>query len=376
MGERFASRYLLVDEIGHGTFGVVYRAWDEREHRYVAAKMLQQSQAHTLLRFVREGILRIDHPHVVAPTGWAAADDKVLLTMDLVSGGSVANLVGDYGPLPASYVATLLDQLLDGLDAVHGQQVVHRDIKPANILLEATGTRPPRLRLSDFGLALHRDDIRMTDLHQVIGTPGYMAPEQYDGADPDRRTDLFAVGLVALYLLQGEQPDAPELAKQFAASGATPTAPPGVAEPLWPLIASLLHPDPHARCATAADALTMLQRIIPLLPEPGSDGLIEVFNQLPLLPTGFGSDGPAATHPAPSAGAATTTRDTAQLRLPTVAPQAPVVRPGEDPAPERNVPPAQSPALSRPAGLPAGTGLLTLLGVICLCVGIWAWTQI
>jgi len=140
MGEVFAGRYELVDPIGRGGVGAVWRAWDRRRRRYVAAKVLQQSDAHSLLRFVREQALRIDHPHVLAPASWAADDDKVLFTMDLVGGGSLVHLIGDYGPLPPAFVCTLLDQLLSGLAAVHAEGVVHRDIKPANVLLEATGT--------------------------------------------------------------------------------------------------------------------------------------------------------------------------------------------------------------------------------------------
>ncbi len=102
MGEVFAGRYELVDPIGRGGVGAVWRAWDHRRRRYVAAKVLQQSDAHSLLRFVREQALRIDHPHVLAPASWAADDDKVLFTMDLVAGGSLVHLIGDYGPLPPS----------------------------------------------------------------------------------------------------------------------------------------------------------------------------------------------------------------------------------------------------------------------------------
>ncbi|GDY64364.1 hypothetical protein SAV14893_037570 [Streptomyces avermitilis] len=100
MGEVFAGRYELVDPIGRGGVGAVWRAWDHRRRRYVAAKVLQQSDAHALLRFVREQAMRIDHPHVLAPASWAADDDKVLFTMDLVAGGSLVHLIGDYGPLP------------------------------------------------------------------------------------------------------------------------------------------------------------------------------------------------------------------------------------------------------------------------------------
>lgn len=292
MGEVFAGRYELVDPIGRGGVGAVWRAWDHRRRRYVAAKVLLQSDAHSLLRFVREQALRIDHPHVLAPTSWAADDDKVLFTMDLVAGGSLVHLVGDYGPLPPAFVCTLLDQLLAGLAAVHAEDVVHRDVKPANVLLEATGTGRPRLRLSDFGIAMRLGEPRLTETNLVVGTPGYLAPEQLMGSEPDFPSDLFAAGLVALYLLEGAKPDAKALIQYFADHG-TPGAPQGIPEPLWQVVASLLQPDPQARFRTATGARKALAAAAELLPEPGPDDeLIEIFDQLGPLPPGFAADGP------------------------------------------------------------------------------------
>ncbi|MGW6545159.1 protein kinase domain-containing protein [Streptomyces massasporeus] len=292
MGEVFAGRYELVDPIGRGGVGAVWRAWDHRRRRYVAAKVLLQSDAHSLLRFVREQALRIDHPHVLAPTSWAADDDKVLFTMDLVAGGSLAHLVGDYGPLPPEFVCTLLDQLLAGLAAVHAEDVVHRDVKPANVLLEATGTGRPRLRLSDFGIAMRLGEPRLTETNLVVGTPGYLAPEQMMGAEPDFPADLFAVGLVALYLLEGAKPDSKALIQYFAEHG-TPGAPKGIPEPLWQVVAMLLQPDPEARFRTATGARKALAAAAELLPDPGPDDeLIEIFDQLGPLPKGFAPEGP------------------------------------------------------------------------------------
>ncbi|MFK4189398.1 serine/threonine-protein kinase [Streptomyces sparsogenes] len=294
MGEIFAGRYELVDPIGRGGVGAVWRVWDHRRRRYVAAKVLQQRDAHTLLRFVREQALRIDHPYVLAPASWAADDDKVLFTMDLVGGGSLAHLIGDYGPLPPRYVCTLLDQLLSGLAAVHAEGVVHRDIKPANILLEATGTGRPHVRLGDFGIALTKGEPRLTEANFVMGTPGYFAPEQMMGEEPDFPADLFAVGLVALYLLSGHKPDADALVKLFEQG--VPHAPEGVPEPLWQVIANLLQPDPEDRFRTATGARKALLAAAELLPEPGiDDEVIEVFDHLGPLPEGFGPEGPLRT---------------------------------------------------------------------------------
>ncbi|NWF26831.1 serine/threonine protein kinase [Streptomyces sp. PKU-EA00015] len=292
MGEVFAGRYELIDPIGRGGVGAVWRAWDHRRRRYVAAKVLQQSDAHTLLRFVREQALRIDHPHVLAPASWAADDDKVLFTMDLVSGGSLAHVIGDYGPLPPRFVCTLLDQLLSGLAAVHAEGVVHRDIKPANILMEATGTGRPHLRVSDFGISMRKGEPRLTETNYVVGTPGYFAPEQMMGAEPDFTADLFAVGLVGLYLLQGRKPDSQALIEHFANYG-TPSAPRGIPEPLWQVLAGLLQPDPQARFRTATGARKALTAAVEMLPEAAADEEpVEIFDQLGPLPAGFGPAGP------------------------------------------------------------------------------------
>ncbi|MTE19981.1 protein kinase [Streptomyces sp. TRM43335] len=292
MGEIFAGRYELVDPIGRGGVGAVWRTWDHRRRRYVAAKVLQQSDAHTLLRFVREQALRIDHPHVLAPMSWAADDDKVLFTMDLVRGGSLAHLIGDYGPLPPAYVCVLLDQLLSGLAAVHAEDVVHRDIKPANVLLDATGTGRPHLRLSDFGIAMRKGEPRLTEADYVVGTPGYFAPEQLLGAEPDFPADLYAVGLVAVYLLTGRKPDSQALVEAYTRG--TPPAPRDVPEPLWQVLGTLLHPDPDHRFRTATGVRKALASAVELLPEDtaAEQEAVEVFDQVGPLPPGFGPDGP------------------------------------------------------------------------------------
>ncbi|UQA35152.1 serine/threonine-protein kinase [Streptomyces sp. HNA39] len=336
MGEVFAGRYELIDPIGRGGVGAVWRAWDHRRRRYVAAKVLQQSDAHTLLRFVREQALRIEHPHVLAPASWAADDDKVLFTMDLVSGGSLAHVIGDYGPLPPRFVCLLLDQLLSGLSTVHAEGVVHRDIKPANILMEATGSGRPHLRLSDFGISMRKGEPRLTETNYVVGTPGYFAPEQMMGAEPDFPADLFAVGLVALYLLQGRKPDSQALVEHFAAHG-TPSAPEGIPEPLWQVLAGLLQPDPQARFRTATGARKALNAAVEMLPEPGPDDEpVEVFDQIGPLPPGFGPDGPEA--PARH----TDTPQAPQERQPPLttpqAPQEPSASTPRPPAPEPSVP--------------------------------------
>lgn len=177
MGEVFAGRYELVDPLGEGAGGRVWRVHDRVQDAFVAAKVLRQVDATSMLRFLREQAVRIDHRHVMTPLGWAGEDDRVLFTMPIATGGSVATLVGDYGPLPLPWVLTLLDQVLQGLVEIHGRGIVHRDLKPANMLLDATGTDTPRLRLSDFGVAVALGEPRLTHGPTALGAPGYLAPE-------------------------------------------------------------------------------------------------------------------------------------------------------------------------------------------------------
>ncbi|MFD6934979.1 serine/threonine-protein kinase [Streptomyces goshikiensis] len=404
MGEIFAGRYELADPIGRGGAGAVWRAWDHRRRRYVAAKVLLQSDAHTLLRFVREQAVRIDHPHVLAPASWAADDDKVLFTMDLVAGGSLAHVIGDYGPLPPRFVCTLLDQLLSGLAAVHAEGVVHRDIKPANILMEATGTGRPHLRLSDFGISMRKGEPRLTETDYVVGTPGYFAPEQMLGAEPDFPADLFAVGLVALYLLTGSKPDSRALVEHYLAHG-TPGAPEGVPAPLWDVIANLLRPDPQSRFRTATGARKALAEAVELLPVSSPDDYpVEVFDQLGPLPAGFGPQGPSSTDAvtphsptiAAPAPAPAPTAATAPVTPPAVAPApaaAPVAAPagfGPPPAsygPSQTgsfhlsppSPPAPAAPPARPGGIappaPLVTAAFLAAALLCFAVGVWALTQ-
>lgn len=274
MGEVFAGRYELVDVLGRGGMGDVWRVWDLRDRTYRAAKLQRQSDSASLLRFVRESSTRVEHPHVVAPTGWWADDGRVLFVMPIVGGGSVAVLLADHGALGPWWAKTLGVQLLDALDAVHAAGLVHRDVKPSNLLLEATGTGAPTLRLSDFGIAAAPDEPRLTRMAEVVHTPGYSAPETMRGADPDPRQDLYAAGVVLVELLTGQRP------------GVAVDVPSG---PLAEVIARLVATEPNERYATAAEARQALAAV----PVPPPDGEpAEVFDQVPPLPAGWGPGGP------------------------------------------------------------------------------------
>jgi serine/threonine-protein kinase len=206
VGEIFGRRYELLDPIAEGAMGSIWRVYDQQDGDIKAAKLLRHRDSGSLLRFMREQGTRIHHPHVVTPLSWVGEDDSVLFTMPLVRGGSVAELLGDFGALPQQWVAAIVEQTLDALAAVHAVGVIHRDIKPANLLLDATGRGRPFVRLTDFGIAAPLGEPRLTMVSQAIGTPGYMSPEQQAGAEPTPQQDIFAVGVVGLVLLCGHRP--------------------------------------------------------------------------------------------------------------------------------------------------------------------------
>ncbi len=242
-----AGRYRLLDPVGAGAMGSVWRARDVRTGDLVALKVLPGGgAAEPLLRFVREQGVRVDHPHVLTPVGWSADDRGAAIAMRPVRGGSAADLLAEHGPLPADWVAVVLDQLLRALAAVHEAGIVHRDVKPANVLLEPTGTGRPHALLADFGVAVPLDGPRLTRHAEVVGTDGYLPPEQAAGAPPDPRQDLYAVGATAVELLTGVPPHH------------RPARPRGR---LGPLLTALLDPDPDRRPRSAGDAVDLLRRL-------------------------------------------------------------------------------------------------------------------
>ncbi len=248
--------YRLDGKIGAGAMGDVYRAWDARLHRHVALKLLHTVDARRLASEARAAGA-IAHRNVVTVFDAGEVDGQSYLVSELVTGESLRGII-ERGSLPRTRVVELLQQLADGVAAAHAHGVIHRDLKPSNLLVATDGT----LKILDFGLAKLVGDTALdaTQPGTVLGTAGYLSPEQARGEQADARSDVFAVGAIGYELLAGR------LAFPGATFAERLTAtlrdePPPLADALGPIVARCLAKRPSDRFQTAADLRWALERI-------------------------------------------------------------------------------------------------------------------
>jgi eukaryotic-like serine/threonine-protein kinase len=202
---RVVGRYELVRPLGHGAMATVDLARDVELDRPVALKRLAENLARDedlQRRFLREARLaaRLAHPNVVRVFDVGEDDGRPFIAMEYVEGETLAELVAQRAPLPAAEAARLGTQMCAGLAAAHAAGLVHRDVKPQNLLLSTDGV----LKLGDFGIAAGHDGTRLTLVGTVLGTAGYLAPEQARGEEVTAAADIYAVGAVLYELLTGE----------------------------------------------------------------------------------------------------------------------------------------------------------------------------
>ena len=204
-GRRIGGRYEILEELGSGGFGTVYRARDEMLDRMVALKIARPrtEDSSTADRFQREAraTARLEHPHAVRIYDAGQDVEGLFLILELVSGESVQKRMRQ-GPLPAATVAAVGRQAASALAAAHALHIVHRDIKPANLLL----TADEQVKVADFGVARLLGEERLTSEGGIVGTPDYMAPEQIEGREIGPPADLFALGVVLYEMLTGRRP--------------------------------------------------------------------------------------------------------------------------------------------------------------------------
>ncbi len=207
---RRLGQYTLLEKIGEGGMGVVWRAEHEMLRRPTAIKLLPPASAgeQNLKRFEREAQLtaRLTSPHTVSVYDYGRTPEGAFYyVMEYLDGLDLESLVREAGPLPPGRVVHILRQVCEALAEAHAVGLVHRDIKPANILLSEVGGIPDFAKVVDFGLVKDMTgsaDARLTREDVVPGTPQYLAPETIrDGSSSDPRSDLYALGAVAYYLL-------------------------------------------------------------------------------------------------------------------------------------------------------------------------------
>jgi hypothetical protein len=208
---QIGAAYQLTGLIGRGGMGIVFRAKEVALDREVALKVLAFDallNPEAFVRFEREAKLaaRLDHPNIVPIFAVGQGDGAAYYTMRFVRGGSLESLIADKGALALDEAVRLLREVASALDFAHAQGIVHRDIKPANILLSESG----HAMVADFGIAraFTGDDGSSTSGSHtgVVGSPAYMAPEQWRGDKPDGRADQYALGVLAFELLSGQRP--------------------------------------------------------------------------------------------------------------------------------------------------------------------------
>jgi len=206
----YLGPFELRGEIGRGAMAVVWRGYDPTLDREVALKepfvtpgIDPAVAAELAARFIREGraAARLNHPGIVTIYSAEAYDGRPVIAMELIDGRTLADIL-DSGPLDPATTVALIDQLLAAVGYAHAAGVVHRDIKPDNVFVTSDG----RAKLADFGIAHVGADASLTMAGSVMGTPGYMAPEQIAGQPVDARADLFAVGVMAHEMLTGRNP--------------------------------------------------------------------------------------------------------------------------------------------------------------------------
>ncbi len=333
--ELVGGRYRLAQRLGAGGMGQVWQAHDTVLQRDVAIKAVDlpphlddDDRGALRARVLREAraAARIDHPASVRVFDVVEDGNRLYVVMELVAAPTLADVVQRHGPLTPTRAAAVGLGLLGALEAAHGAGIVHRDVKPANVMMLDDGT----VKLADFGIASVKDDTRITAAGFVLGTPSYMAPEQAAGRPTEAPADLWGLGALLYFAVEGVPPfDRGEALPTLNAVLHDEPRPMERADGLAPAVGALLAKEPEAR-PTLVATRTALEQVhqVERAPGPPAAGATAV---LPAVAT------VAAAEPAP-----------------------------EPPPPE---PPPARPHVPRPAAPPGrdrSAGWLVALGVVAL----------
>jgi tRNA A-37 threonylcarbamoyl transferase component Bud32 len=306
---RVVGSYRIVEKIGEGGMGAVYRAVDEMLEREVAIKAIRPELARDpeiVERFRAEAkiLARVSHPAIATIYSFFHDGGELFLAMEYVRGRTLSAVLAAEGALPWRRAVPLLSTALEGIEQAHRAGIIHRDLKPDNLMFTEAGA----LKVMDFGIARVPGSNHLTRTGLLIGTLRYVAPEQIRGEEVDRRTDLYALGVVLYQMLTGRVPfEGPTDFAILKAQIEDPPAPPrslvpAIPEELERIVLKALEKSPDARFQTAGELRTALAALGPLpLEKPDEE-----------LPTMVLPPRPAAAVPA----ASVETIETDRPRLP------------------------------------------------------------
>ncbi|GMR23353.1 MAG: hypothetical protein BMS9Abin37_1773 [Acidobacteriota bacterium] len=264
---RFGNRYQILEKLGEGGMGRVYKALDLELDRAVALKTIRgekSSSSEVRERFKQELILarKITHKNVIRIYDLGEFEGMKFFTMELVEGASLREVLNEKQKLSVAETLSLMKQMLAGLAEAHSQDVVHRDLKPQNIMVDGRGV----IRIMDFGIARTADSATMTGTGEMMGTPDYISPEQVKGETANAQSDIYSFGIILYELLTGETPfkgDTPisKIVARIQAKAPSPSVlNPDIPAYLERIVLKCLEADPDLRYKSAEEVLEDLTR--------------------------------------------------------------------------------------------------------------------